>query len=60
MVTMPGEAAHNCSLIHDLLRQGMDCMRINCAHDDAATWAMMIGHLRRAEQALGRSCKTDC
>ena len=57
MVTMPGEAAHNYSLIHDLLRQGMDCMRINCAHDDAATWAMMIEHLRRAEQALGRSCK---
>jgi pyruvate kinase len=57
MVTMPGEAAHDYSLIHDLLRQGMDCMRINCAHDDADAWAQMIGHLRRAEQALGRSCK---
>jgi pyruvate kinase len=57
MVTMPTEAAHDYALVHQLLQQGMDCMRINCAHDDAATWARMIGHLRRAEQALGRSCR---
>jgi pyruvate kinase len=31
-------------------------MRINCAHDDAATWERMIAHLRRAEEALGRPC----
>jgi len=35
----------------------MDCMCINCAHDDAATWERMIGQLRRAEQSLGRSCR---
>jgi pyruvate kinase len=35
----------------------MDCMRINCAHDDATTWARMIEHLRRAERSLGRSCR---
>lgn len=57
MVTMPTEAAHDAALVHELLLQGMDCMRINCAHDDAATWARMIEHLRRAEQALGRSCR---
>lgn len=57
MVTMPTGAADDYSLVHELLKQGMDCMRINCAHDDAATWARMIGHLRRAEQALGRSCR---
>jgi pyruvate kinase len=32
-------------------------MRINCAHDDAATWAAMIDNLRRAERALGQPCK---
>jgi pyruvate kinase len=32
-------------------------MRINCAHDDAAAWARMIEHLRRAEAAVGRSCR---
>ena len=57
MVTMPSEAGDNYSLIYNLLQQGMDCMRINCAHDDTATWSKMIEHLRRAEQALGRSCK---
>ncbi len=57
MVTMPSEAADNFSLIYDLLQQGMDCMRINCAHDDAAAWLRMIEHLRRAEQLLGRSCR---
>ena len=35
----------------------MDCMRINCAHDDVATWLRMIEHLRRAERSLGRSCR---
>ncbi|MDO9100227.1 MAG: pyruvate kinase [Caldisericota bacterium] len=57
MVTMPSEAADNFSLIYDLLQQGMDCMRINCAHDDAAAWLRMIEHLKRAEQLLGRSCR---
>ncbi|TAH35828.1 MAG: pyruvate kinase [Planctomycetota bacterium] len=57
MVTMPSEAAHDQILVRKLLQQGMDCMRINCAHDDAATWLRMIEQLRRAEHALGRSCR---
>jgi pyruvate kinase len=57
MVTMPSEAAEDYMLVRDLLRQGMDCMRINCAHDDAAAWLRMIEHLRRAERSLGKSCR---
>ncbi|MEX2491550.1 MAG: pyruvate kinase [Nitrospirales bacterium] len=57
MVTMPGEAADDYTLVHSLLQQGMDCMRINCAHDDAAAWLRMLEHLRRAKQSLGRSCR---
>jgi pyruvate kinase len=57
MVTMPSEAADDYTLVHDLLKQGMDCMRINCAHDDANAWLRMVRHLRRAERALGRSCR---
>jgi pyruvate kinase len=57
MVTMPSEAADDYLLVHTLLQQGMDCMRINCAHDDASAWARMIAHLRQAEQSLGRSCR---
>ncbi|MDP3585607.1 MAG: pyruvate kinase [Thiobacillus sp.] len=57
MVTMPSEAADDYLLVHHLLQQGMDCMRINCAHDDAAAWARMIEHLKQAERALGRACR---
>ncbi|HMM47315.1 MAG TPA: pyruvate kinase [Thiobacillaceae bacterium] len=57
MVTMPSEAADDYLLVHQLLQQGMDCMRINCAHDDDAAWMRMIENLRRAEQSLGRSCR---
>lgn len=56
MVTMPREAADDYMLVHDLLQAGMDCMRINCAHDDAAAWLRMIEHLKRAKQVLGRPC----
>jgi pyruvate kinase len=57
MVTMPTEAAHDYSLVHSLLQQGMDCMRINCAHDNAGLWLQMIDNLRCAERDLGRSCR---
>ncbi len=57
MVTMPSEAATDYTLVHALLQQGMDCMRINCAHDDASKWLKMIEHLRRAETVLGRRCR---
>ncbi len=57
MVTMPPEAAGDRWLVRELLAHGMDVMRINCAHDDAAAWARMIDHLRRAERELGRSCR---
>ncbi len=57
MVTMPSEAADDYTLVHNLLQHGMDCMRINCAHDDATAWLSMIEHLRRAEQTLGRTCR---
>ena len=56
MVTMPSEAATSYELVRDLLRQGMDCMRINCAHDDETAWTRMIAHLRQAEQELGKTC----
>jgi pyruvate kinase len=57
MVTMPSQAADDYTLVHHLIEHGMDCMRINCAHDDEVRWARMITHLRRAEQATGRRCR---
>ncbi|CAG1008301.1 pyruvate kinase [Myxococcaceae bacterium] len=60
MVTMSSEAADDPSLIRDLLAAGMDVMRINCAHDDAAAWQRMVDHLRAAEREIGRSCRVQC
>lgn len=57
MVTMPSEAADDYTLVHDLVKAGMNCMRINCAHDDRDSWSRMIEHLRRASEALGRPCQ---
>ena len=60
MVTMPSEAAADPAFISNLLAQGMNIMRINCAHDNAEIWGRMVGQLRRAEKTLGRSCKVCC
>ncbi|MFW5952372.1 MAG: pyruvate kinase [Gemmatimonadota bacterium] len=57
MVTMPSDAADDYALVRDLLAAGMDCIRINCAHDAPVAWESMIGHLRRAEREVGRRCR---
>jgi pyruvate kinase len=57
MVTMPSEAAQDYHLVRDVLAAGMDCMRINCAHDDASRWAAMVDHLHRAEKETGKQCR---
>jgi pyruvate kinase len=57
MVTMPSEAATDYPLVRDLVAAGMDCMRINCAHDDASAWDRMIEHLTRANRELRRDCR---
>ena len=58
MVTMPVETAREYTLVRDLLSAGMDCMRINCAHDNPEAWERMLSHLRRASEETGRSCRT--
>jgi pyruvate kinase len=57
MVTMPSAAASDYGLIRDLVRNGMDCMRVNCAHDDEDAWASMVEKLRRAERELDKECR---
>lgn len=57
MVTLPSEAAAEYLYVRDLLVRGMDCARINCAHDNDAAWRNMAAHVRRAEKETGRSCK---
>ncbi|MGD2130026.1 MAG: pyruvate kinase [Lysobacterales bacterium] len=57
MVTLPTEAAHDFLLVHALLDSGMDCVRINCAHDGPEQWLQMIRNLRHAERTTGRKCR---
>ncbi|AKG33336.1 pyruvate kinase [Paenibacillus durus] len=57
MVTMPNEAADDYWLVYNLLMSGMNCMRINCAHDDQEIWSKVINNLRKAEKATNLSCQ---
>jgi pyruvate kinase len=56
IATLPTEAATDTTLIPRLIEAGMDCARINCAHDDPKIWTQMIGNIRAAEMSLGRAC----
>ena len=57
MVTLPSEAADDYSLIRDMMSAGMNCARINCAHDGPAAWTRMVANIERARRATGRGCK---
>ena len=57
MATLPPEAATHPDLADDLIAAGMDCARINCAHDAAETWGRMIGNVREASARRERPCK---
>ena len=57
MVTMPSEAATDYGLVSALVSSGMDCMRINCAHDHPDAWAAMVEHLRRAQHEHKKVCR---
>ena len=57
MVTMSTEASRDYELVRDLLRSGMDCMRINCSHDSPDVWLGMIRNLEKAREEIGRPCR---
>lgn len=49
MVTQPANAAIDKQFVKSLLKQGMDCARINCAHDDKIIWKQIIDNIRSFE-----------
>jgi pyruvate kinase len=57
MVTLPTEAATDPDLIRRLITEGADCMRINCAHDNADIWAKMIATARSSARELKRDVR---
>jgi pyruvate kinase len=57
MVTLPTEVAYNYQLAYDMIANGMNCARINCAHDGEEIWSLMIGNVRKASIKLKNKCK---
>jgi pyruvate kinase len=56
LVTMPSEAASDEDLVRALMKGGMGCARINCAHDGPRAWKKIVDNLRRAAKELGVTC----
>jgi pyruvate kinase len=64
MVTLDIDTAHQPQLLEDLLKNGMDIARINCAYYTTIEWKMIIDAVRNAEkrliergQDIGRKCR---
>lgn len=57
MVTMPAEAADDIAVVRNLIQEGMDIARINCAHDNAATWRRIITNVRQAADEIQSPCR---
>jgi pyruvate kinase len=57
MITLPPRAIEDYAFVSKLLERGMNCARINCAHETPNEWEKMIHHIRRAEKSIGLSCK---
>ena len=55
MVTQPTAAAYNYNMVLEMVKNGMDCARINCAHDSPEVWKAIVSHVRKASV----ECKTD-
>lgn len=54
MATLPAAAAKDPRFALDLIRAGVDAVRINCGHDSPELWAAMVTNVRSAEAELGR------
>ncbi len=56
LVTLPSEAADHPAWWNRSWAAGMNCARINCAHDNDQAWSKMVRHIRGQAKALGVSC----
>lgn len=57
MVTQPTEAAYNYQMVLEMVQHGMNCARINCAHDSPEIWKMIIDNVRKAAKSTGRNVR---
>ena len=59
MVTVPTEGADDYTFVRDLIASGTDCVRINCARDDASIWRRMVRNLHQASKELEKDCQVE-
>ncbi|MEX2514331.1 MAG: pyruvate kinase [Cyclobacteriaceae bacterium] len=57
MVTFDTDFASNYQLVEDLLKNGMNVARINCAHHDESIWSEMVQQIKKASNSTGFDCK---
>ena len=57
MVTLPSSAADDYKLVYNLIANGMNCARINCAHDSAEEWLKMVENIHKASKQIRKKCK---
>ena len=57
MVTQPSEAAHDYAMVLGMVKNGMDCARINCAHDDPNVWEAIAKNVRKAAEECSTTVK---
>lgn len=54
MVTIPTEAVDNYQLVEQMVENGMNCARINCAHDAPEQWLKMVENIKKASEKLNK------
>lgn len=57
MVTQPTEAAYNYEMVLTMVQNGMNCARINCAHDNKEVWERIIQNIKKAALASQKEVK---
>ncbi|WP_422107194.1 pyruvate kinase [Winogradskyella sp.] len=57
MVTLPTQAAFDYDLVYQMVKEGMNCARINCAHDDIAIWERIIQNVKKASKQQSKKVK---
>ncbi|GAB3198146.1 pyruvate kinase [Pontibacter aydingkolensis] len=57
MVTLAADIVESYELILRMLKAGMNCARINCAHDNEKVWLKMVQLIRQAEKETGTQCQ---
>lgn len=57
MVTQPTLSATDYDMVLEMVKDGMDCARVNCAHDNPKVWKAIIDNVRKAAKACSREVK---